>query len=219
MPCDAAPWPHSLRCATASSKGYCAVLSNGPVSPVPLNPPFAISPASQPVLESPIRRLPSLAATCGTAADGSATRVEARGDILMVLPWGIAIADVSVVHPLSTRLVHRAASTAGAAASHRDQQKRTTYARLAPNCYEFVPVSVESYGRLSQPAIKLVHTPGCRPWRRFAGLVDGALLELSVGLVRGNYFLYRASVGMLARSRGACFRPGLARPTDDCCAE
>jgi hypothetical protein len=52
-----------------------------------------------------------------------------------------------------------------------------------------------------------------------ASFVDGALRELSVGLVRGNYFLYRASVGMFARSSGACFRRGLARPTDDCCAE
>jgi hypothetical protein len=50
-----------------------------------------------------------------------------------------------------------------------------------------------------------------------ASFVDGALRELSVGLVRGNYFLYRASVGMLAKPSVACFR--LARPTDDCCAE
>jgi hypothetical protein len=60
--------------------------------------------------------------------------------------------------------------------------------------------------------MKLLHTLG----EEAAGLggvsrasfVDGALRELSVGLVRGNYFLYRASVGMLARSSGACFRPG-----------
>jgi hypothetical protein len=141
----------------------------------------------------------------------------------MVLPRDIAIVDVSVVHPLSTHLLHRAATTAGAAASHRDQQERTTYARLEPYCYEFVPASVDSYWRLSQPAMKLLHTLG----KEAAGpggvspapFVEGALRGLSVGLVRGNYFLYRASVGMLAKSSGACFRPGLARPTDDCCAE
>jgi hypothetical protein len=136
----------------------------------------------------------------------------------MVLPRGIAIADVSVVHPLSTHL-HRAASTAGAAASHRDHQKRTTYSRLEPNGYEFVPVSVESYGRLSQPAMKHLHALGEEAVGpggvSRASFEDGALRELSVGLVRGNYFLYRASVGMLARSSGACFRPCLARPTDD----
>jgi hypothetical protein len=139
----------------------------------------------------------------------------------MVLPRGIAIADVSVVHPLSAHLFHRAASTAGAAASHRDHQKWTTYSRLEPNGYKFV--SVESYGRLSQPAMKLLHTLGEEAVGpggvSRASFVDGALRELSVGLVRGNYFLYRASVGMLARSGGACFRPGLARPTDDCCAD
>jgi hypothetical protein len=112
----------------------------------------------------------------------------------MVLPWGIAIADVSVVHPLSMHLLHRAASTAGAAASHRDHQKRTTYSRLEPNGYEFVPVSVESYGRLSQPAMKLLHTLGeeaAGPGGvSRASFVDVALRELSVGLVRGNYFLY-----------------------------
>jgi hypothetical protein len=52
-----------------------------------------------------------------------------------------------------------------------------------------------------------------------ASFVAGALRKLRVGLVKGNYFLCRALVGMLARSSGACFRPGLARPTDDCCAE
>jgi hypothetical protein len=75
------------------------------------------------------RRLPGLAAGSGTAADGSASHVEAGGDIFIVLPRGIAIADVSVVHPLSTHLLHLAATTAGAAASHRDQQKRNTFAR------------------------------------------------------------------------------------------
>jgi hypothetical protein len=111
-------------------------------------------------LEPPLRRLPGLEAGSGTAADGSATRVEARGHILMVLPQGIAIADISVVHPLSTHLLQRAASTAGAAASQHDHQKRTTYSRLEPNGYELVPVPVESYGRLSQPAMKLLHTLG-----------------------------------------------------------
>jgi multisubunit Na+/H+ antiporter MnhG subunit len=49
-------------------------------------------------------------------------------DILMALPQGISIADISVIHPLSLNTISRAATTAGAAASHRDQQKRTAYA-------------------------------------------------------------------------------------------
>jgi hypothetical protein len=36
-----------------------------------------------------------------------------------------------------------------------------------------------------------------------------------VGLIRGNVLLYRASVGMLARSSGSSFRAGLSVPTDE----
>jgi hypothetical protein len=172
-------------------------------------------------LKPPLCRLFGLAVGSGTSADGSVTHFE--GDILLVLPRGIAIADVSVVHPHSTHLLQRAAMTAGAAASHRDQQKRTAYARLESNGYEFVPAFVESYGRLSQPAMKLLHTLGeeaAGPGGILrASFVEGALRELGVGLVRANYFLYQASVGMLARASGACFRPGLARPMDDACAD
>jgi hypothetical protein len=70
-------------------------------------------------LEPPLRRLPSLAACAGTSADGSAIHPEDRGDFLMALPQGIFITDISGIHPLSMN-ISRAASTAGAAASHRD---------------------------------------------------------------------------------------------------
>jgi hypothetical protein len=66
-------------------------------------------------LEPPFRRLPGLSAGSGTVLDGSATRAEARGDILMVLPQGISIADVSVVHSLSINTLPQAATTVGAA--------------------------------------------------------------------------------------------------------
>jgi hypothetical protein len=79
-------------------------------------------------LEPPIRRLPGLAAVAGASADGSAICPRARGDILLALPQGISIADISVVHPLSLNIISRASTTAGAAASHRDQQKITAYA-------------------------------------------------------------------------------------------
>jgi hypothetical protein len=54
----------------------------------------------------------------------------------------------------------RAATTAGAAASHRDQQKRTAYARVEPHGYGFVPFSVETCGCLGQPAMKLLRLLG-----------------------------------------------------------
>jgi hypothetical protein len=48
-----------------------------------------------------------------------------------------------------------------------------------------------------------------------ASFVHGPLRELSVGLCRGNFLSYRASVGMLARSSGASFRADLRVPTDE----
>jgi hypothetical protein len=134
----------------------------------------------------------------------------------MALPHGIYIADISVIHPLSLIIVSRAATTAG----DTDQLKRTAYARVEPHGHGFVPFSVETYGRLGQPAMKLLHVLGDEA----AGLggvtratfVNGALRELSVGLCRGNFFAYRASVGMLARSSGASFQAGMRVPTDEC---
>jgi hypothetical protein len=73
------------------------------------------------------------------------------------MPQGIAIADVSIIHSTSLNTLSRAAAaTAGAATSHRDRQKQTAYARVEPNGYSFVPFSVESYGRLGQPALAFV---------------------------------------------------------------
>jgi hypothetical protein len=108
-------------------------------------------------LDPPLPRLPGLSTGPGTAPDGSTIHAEARRGILMVLPLGISTADVFVVHPLSIHTLPQAATTAGAAASSQDQQKRRSYARVETNGYGFVPFSVESYGRLGLPAMKLLH--------------------------------------------------------------
>jgi hypothetical protein len=44
--------------------------------------------------------------------------------------------------------------------------------------------------------------------------VAGVLRELSVGLCRGHFLTYRASVGMLAKVRTS-FRAGMDVPTDE----
>jgi hypothetical protein len=110
--------------------------------------------------EPALRRLPGLAVGADISALGASIRVEARGDILLVLLGGITIADISVIHPLSINTLPAAAATAGAAAARRDQQKRAASARAEPNGYPFVPFSVESCGRLGQPAMKLLHALG-----------------------------------------------------------
>jgi hypothetical protein len=48
-----------------------------------------------------------------------------------------------------------------------------------------------------------------------ASFVAGALRELSVGLCRGNFFMYRGCLGMLAKSSGTGFRAGMRVPTDE----
>jgi hypothetical protein len=137
--------------------------------PPPLNHPSADSQASLPGLAP----LPTVG-------------LSARGDILMALPQGISIADISVIHLFSLNIISWAATTAGAAASLRDQLKRTAYARVEPHGCGFVPFSVETYGRLSQPAMKLLHLLGEEAagpvGATWASFVNGALQELSVGL-------------------------------------
>jgi hypothetical protein len=91
------------------------------------------------------------------SATGASTWVEARGDIVLALSGGITIADISITHPLAinTLAAAAAAATAGMAVARWDQQKRATYSRVEPNGYPFVPLSVESYERIGQPAMKL----------------------------------------------------------------
>jgi hypothetical protein len=74
--------------------------------------------------EPALRRLPGLVGGAGTSSTGASTRVKARGDILLALPGGITIADISIAHPSAINTLAAAATTAGAAAARRDQQKR-----------------------------------------------------------------------------------------------
>jgi hypothetical protein len=98
--------------------------------------------------EPALRSLPGLAGGAGTSATGASTWVEARGDILLALPRGITIVDISITHPVAINTLAAAATTAGAAAARREQQKRATDSRAEPNGFPFVPFSVESYGRM-----------------------------------------------------------------------
>jgi hypothetical protein len=159
----------------------------------------------------------SLVCRAGTSADGSSIRVKACGDILLSLPQAMSITDVSITHPLSINALSAAAAMAGAASARRDQQKRAAYARVEPNGYIFVPISVESYGRLGQPAMELLHKLGNEAAHpggvSRASCVAGALRELRP--VQKHFVIYRASVGMLARVSGTGFRAGMGVPMDE----
>jgi hypothetical protein len=57
--------------------------------------------------------------------------VDSRGDIMLVLPDTVVVADVSVVHPAAPTYAAGAAVTDGAAAAARDRAKRAHYARAS----------------------------------------------------------------------------------------
>jgi hypothetical protein len=136
----------------------------------------------------------------------------------MALESGLAI--VSVTHPpgIANRVV--AARTDRAVAGPRDREKRRAYNRLEPNGYPFTPFSVESYARLGKPAIDLRSKPGeeakgAGQQFRKAKLMSWTLRELSVGLCRGNFHMYQASLGLLAGVMGGDFRSGAAHPMEE----
>jgi hypothetical protein len=91
--------------------------------------------------------------------------------------------------------------------------------RVEPNGYAFVPFSVESYWRIGQPAMKLLHALGDEAAGPGGGtrasFIAGASREISVWLCRGNFLMHRACLGMFARSSGTGFRAGMRVPTDE----
>jgi hypothetical protein len=110
-----------------------------------------------------------------------------------------------------------AATTDGAAAARRDREKRWTYGHLEPNGFPFIPLSLETCGRLGKPAISFLGQLGLEAGRKVSksGFVASAIREISVGLCGGNHQMYRASLGLLAGVSGRGFREGAAHPTEE----
>jgi hypothetical protein len=104
----------------------------------------------------------------------------------MALEAGMTVVDVSVTHPPSSTTLAAAAQTDGAAAAKRDEAKRRAYNRLEPHSYPFIPFTVEAYGRLGKPALRLLARLGQEAAESAGGVsksgfVAGAIRELSVG--------------------------------------
>jgi hypothetical protein len=168
-------------------------------------------------LEPTLHRLPGLEAGAYGASRGTEEEgLEARGDILLALECGVSVVDVSITHPSGVANRVAAATGDGAAVARRDREKRRTYGQLEP----FIPFSVETYGRLGKPAISFLgqlgleaKEAGCKVSK--SGFVAAAIRELSVGLCRVNYQMYRASLGLLAGVSGPGFCEGAAHPTEE----
>jgi hypothetical protein len=155
----------------------------------------------------------------GAQAAALSSRQDARGDILLVLPEALTVIDVSIIHPAASTYMGQAASTDGGAAATRDQEKRARYQLSNPDGYDFIPFSVETFGRLGKPAMALINTlatsAAASASLHKSGFVTNALRELSIALCRGNGAMYRRSMTALARASGTCLRAGLDVPTVD----
>lgn len=138
-----------------------------------------------------------------------------RGDILLSLAGQLTVADVSVICPTAQSYLPRAAVETGSAAATRDKAKRRKY-KPTSGGYAFVPISVETHGRIGTPAMdllgKVAAQAGLREERGKATFVTNALRELSVGLCKGNAILFRAGLQILARCSGRHFVAGVDRP-------
>jgi hypothetical protein len=104
---------------------------------------------------------------------------EARGDILHVLTNELQVGDVSVVHPGAARYRR-------AAATQRDAEKRAQYRQDEWGAYRFTPLSLETFGHLRTPMMRLLSDIRNLAVSSSDGLftkeqfVSGVLRELSV---------------------------------------
>jgi hypothetical protein len=123
-----------------------------------------------------------------------------------------------VYHPAAASFAVGAARTPGFAAAARDACKRRAYWQVS-SALPFVPMSVESFGRLGAPALTLlgdladqaVQAGG--PGLSQAAFISGALRKLSVAFCRGNASLCRSGAYVATRAAGWTPMRGLARPS------
>ena len=166
-------------------------------------------------IEPTDRHLDAEAAQPGSKGYGN------RGDILFASLLDLVLGDVSVVHPAgATEIrVRKSDEVAGASAAGRDAAKRAKHAAGAAGGYSFVPLTVESYGRMGEPARKFLSNLAEKA--SSVGRVDrGAFLanaerELSVALCRGNAIVFQGCYGCLAKVSGSAWVPGAARPSSE----
>lgn len=113
-----------------------------------------------------------------------------RGDIVFWMGGEAQMTDVSVAHVSSSR----SWSKAGAAALARDRLKANKYEKT-PGNYVFVPLSMETYGTLGDPAEELIRRLAFEAYRRnltqsVQEYIDRTHELLSVTLCQGNAGIY-----------------------------
>jgi hypothetical protein len=129
-----------------------------------------------------------------------------RGDVLVSTLDDLVNVDVTVTHPASATMRGRASKVFGAAAKAAEDSKHGSHARDGTSGYRFVPLAVESYGRLGSEAVELLNdwaTSAARGgfYSRTAYLV-WIKCEISVALIKGNARLFKRFVGVLTQGIG-----------------
>ena len=143
-----------------------------------------------------------------------------RGDILVVWPDGrVRILDCVVTHPAAASFVRDAAEAAGSAAAKAETRKRRAFGEFGEgSAFEFVPLAVESYGRLGSAASRFLSELGdlvAEGGRSKAAFVRGVRRELSCALCKGNARMYCKSLARIAVNVGSNYRPGCDEPVED----
>jgi hypothetical protein len=140
----------------------------------------------------------------------------AWGNVMFVFPRRLVVGDVFIILPAAASFAVGAARTPGFVAAARDASKRRAYWQVS-SALPFVPISVESFGRLGAPALTLLGDLAAQavqaggPGLSRAAFIAEALRELGVALCRGNASLYRSGAYVATRAAGRTPMHGLAR--------
>lgn len=161
---------------------------------------------------------PLYSSLAAPGAQGAAT--QRRGDILVVWPdGGVRILDCVVTHPAAASYVRDAAEAGGSAAAKAEARKRADFAEVGEgSAFDFVPLAVESYGRMGVAASRFLSELG--DLVEAAGRVSKAAFvrtvrrELSCALCKGNARMYYNSLSRIAARVGHNFRPGCDEPME-----
>ena len=142
-----------------------------------------------------------------------------RGDILVTTMEDMLNVDISVIHPAGQSIREQACKNGGAAAKYRERQKRRDHEKNGTPGYQFIPFSVESYGRLGEDADRLLKDMAERAASTGScdrnGFLHWMRKEISLSLIRGNARIFSYYLGLLIRGTGVDFQEGATAPTLD----
>ena len=132
----------------------------------------------------------------------------------------IAGLDCVVTHPIAPSYLACASQTAGYAAERMERKKRSEFERFGSGAgYDFVPLAMESHGRLGREASRFLSDLGdiaaSDGRSRKAALVQSVRQELSCALCRGNGGMCFDSTFSIARTVDRQFLPGCESPIDE----